>query len=197
MTRVYLVRHGLHDLVDKSLAGRMPDVHLSDQGRAQAERLARHFAGSDVRRVLTSPMARCRETAAPIARGLSLALQADDALVELDCGEWTGVSFDELDHDPRWHAWNTERENASIPGGERMADVNRRVAGLLDRLAAQDGDPAILVSHSDVIKAAVAAVLGFPLKRHDRLQIDPASITTIDLWIGGGKIVRLNEEPAP
>jgi broad specificity phosphatase PhoE len=52
------------------------------------------------------------------------------------------------------------------------------------------------VSHADVIKAALAAVLGLTLDAHDRFDIAPASLSTLVLWEGGGKVVGLNAVPA-
>lgn len=194
MTRVYLVRHATHDLVGKALAGRSPGVHLGADGRRQATRLAAHFAGREIMAIRTSPLERCRETAAPIAERLSLQVDADAALNEIDCGDWTGRTFEALARDPRWHAWNTERQRIAIPGGESSAAVQARIMEFLARLTGRA--PALLVSHSDVIKVVIATLLGAPLDRHDRLQIDPASITTLDLWEGGGKVVRMNEAAA-
>ena len=193
MTRVYLVRHGTHDLVNKALAGRMPGVHLGPTGRDEAVRLAKVFAYRDVTTIVTSPLERCRETAAPIAERLALDPVVDDRLIEIDCGTWTGVSFDQLAQDPEWGRWNSERQDAGMPGGETMVAVQRRVMGLVESLASEDREPAILVSHADVLKAAVMALIGMPLRWHDRIVIDPASVTTVDLWPGGGKVVRLNE----
>lgn len=196
MTRAYLVRHGQHGLVDKALAGRMPGVHLTAEGLAQADRLAAFFAGRDVTTVLSSPLERCQETAAPVADRLALPVTIEVDLIELDCGDWTGLSFDELDHDPRWAAWNGERARAAIPNGDTMAAVRDRVMRVIEGLAATSREPAVLVSHADVIKAALLTLLGAPLDRHDCLTIDPASITTVDLWPGGGKVVRMNEAAA-
>ena len=53
----------------------------------------------------------------------------------------------------------------------------------------------MLCSHSDVIKVVTLTLIGAPLGRYGHLAVDPASITTLDLWEGGGKVVRLNEEP--
>jgi broad specificity phosphatase PhoE len=192
MSRVFLVRHGTHGLVGKALAGRMPGVSLSAEGREEAERLATYFAGMKIARILSSPLERCRETAAPIATRLGLPVEDVPDLVEIDCGEWTGRDFAALASDPRWHAWNSERDGNGIPGGETVRDVQTRVMRPLQQLADKD-DATIIVSHSDVIKVAVMTLLGTPLRWHDRIEIDPASITTVDLWQGGGKLVRLNE----
>ena len=53
------------------------------------------------------------------------------------------------------------------------------------------------MTHSDVIKAIVSAVLGLSLDRHDSFAIEPASITTLHVWGGVGRVVRMNEVPAP
>lgn len=196
MTRVYLVRHGFHDLVGKVLAGRMPGVHLGTEGRAQAQRLAAWFADQNVTAVWSSPLERCRDTASVIADRLALPVKTDEDLNELDCGEWTGKTFDALANDPRWLEWNAERAKARIPGGETAAAVQGRIGRMLDRVVGTDREAAILVSHSDVIKIAVLTLLGAPLGRHDGLDVDPGSVTTLDLWPGGGKVVRLNEGAA-
>lgn len=191
MTRIYLVRHGTHALVGKVLAGRMPGVSLSDEGHAQAARLADHFARESVGAVLSSPLERCQETAAPIAARHGRALAVEPALTELHCGRWTGQDFDALAADPAWQRWNKERGQTAVPDGESIHAVEARVMALLDRLEA-GGTPTVLVTHSDVIKVAVLSLLGASLDLHDRVEIDPASITTLDLWRGGGKVVRSN-----
>lgn len=192
MTRLYLVRHGTHALVGKVLAGRMAGVSLSAEGQAQAERLAAHFAEEPIGAVLSSPLERCQETAAPIAARLGCAVMVEPALTELHCGRWTGQDFASLTQDPAWRRWNAERGQTAVPEGESIQAVEARVMGLLERLEAAGGAPAVLVTHSDVVKVAVLSLLGASLDLHDRVEIDPASVTTIELWPGGGKIVRSN-----
>lgn len=193
MSRVYFVRHGSHGLVDRALAGRMAGVHLSTEGEEQAAELARHFETVPVSRILSSPIDRCRETAAPIAERCGVPVEIEPALTEIDCGAWTGAPFEQLREDPRWHAWNAEREHTSIPDGESVPQVRQRVMALLDELVGADRGPTLLVSHSDVIKTAVLTLLGAPLEHYNRLAVDPASVTTVDLWRNGGKVVRLNQ----
>ena len=194
MTRVYLVRHATHGLVDKALAGRMEGVHLSDEGRAQAARLGRHFTSLPVDRLLSSPLDRCRETAQAVAAGCGRHVEIEAALNEIDCGAWTGLDFEALSDDPRWHSWNSDRERYAIPDGEAVRDVQARVMPLIEELGENGGGPAVLVSHSDVIKVVALTLIGAPLGRYSHIAVDPASVTTLDLWPGGGKVVRLNQE---
>ena len=173
----------------------MPGVSLNEAGRAEAGRLARHFARASIEAVYTSPLDRTRETADPIAAAAGCPLHAADALLEIDCGAWTGMSFADLGDDPRWRHWNEARAAAAVPGGETMAAVRERAMAFVAGLSERDG-PLVLVSHGDVIKAVVMAVLGLSLDRHDAFAIDPASVTTLAHWGTGGRVVRLNEAVA-
>ncbi len=192
MSQAILVRHAAHDRVDAVLCGRMPGVTLGAAGHAQAAALAARLRGCGATAVLTSPLERARETAAPIAAALGVVGEAVADLNEIDFGAWTGCRFDALAGDPLWHSWNAARAAGRAPGGETMAAAQGRVTGLLAALAARDCD-AVLVSHCDVIRAAVLGVLGLSLDAYDRIDIAPASLTTLALWPGGGKVVTLNE----
>jgi broad specificity phosphatase PhoE len=196
MRQVFLVRHGSHDRLGRILCGRMPGVCLSETGRAEAQALARRLAGTGAGTLLASPRERTAETAAPIAAALGLAVATEPDLDEIDVGAWTGRGFDALAADPRWAAWNAKRATAHPPGGESMAEVQGRVVRVLDRLA-EDGAPAILVSHGDVIRAALLRILGLGLDAYDRIVVDPASCSELALWPGGGRVVSLNERTAP
>ncbi len=186
------MRHAAHDRVDAVLCGRMPGVTLGSKGHAQAEAVAERLRGCGATAVLTSPLERATETAAPIAAALGVFSAIAPELNEIDFGAWTGCRFDALAVDPLWRAWNAARAAGRTPGGETMAAAQARVAGLLASLAAEDRD-AVLVSHCDVIRAAVLSVLGLSLDAFDRIEVAPASITTLALWPGGGKVVALNE----
>ena len=192
MVTLFLVRHASHGLLGKTLAGRMPGISLSPEGRVEAERLAARLGREAIDQVLTSPLERARETAAPIAARLNCPVVVADEINEIDCGEWTGQSFERLAADPRWRVWNEARAAASAPGGEAMRSVQARAMGLVRRLSAGDGAVA-MVSHSDVIKAIVAAILGLSLDRHDNFSIDPASITTVHMFGEIGRIAQMNE----
>lgn len=189
---LFLVRHATNPLVDKRLAGRMGGVNLDQQGLEQAGRLATRLSRERIDGVLTSPLERARETAGPIAARLHCPLTVAEEIDEIDCGEWTGMSFDALANDPRWTLWNAARASSGTPGGETMMSVQSRAMGLVRRLGSQAG-AFILVSHSDVIKAMVCAVMGLSLDRYDSFTIDPASITTVQVFGETGRIVRMNE----
>lgn len=196
--RVFLLRHAAHDTVGSGLAGRAPGITLGPDGLAQAGRLARRMAGQTLAAIYASPRERTRQTADAVAEGRSLDVTIASELDEIDFGRWSGNTFDTLNQDPLWRQWNAARSVARTPGGESVLDVQRRVVGLIERAAtAHAGHAIALVSHADVIKAAVSYHLGLPVDAWQRFDIAPASVTVIDVGDWGARLLTLNEEVPP
>jgi len=196
MTRFLLVRHASHDLLGHVLAGRTPGVHLNAAGLRQVAWLRERLAGVGAKALVTSPLERSVETATPIADALGLIPKIEPALVEMDFGAWTGRTFEELALDPAWKAFNTHRSAAVVPGGETMLETQSRSVAVLERLHRCFGDATlVVVSHGDVIRAAVAHYLGLSLDLLPRFEVEPASITTLTRSVRGARLVRLNECP--
>ncbi len=190
--RVGLVRHGAHDEIGRVLSGRASDIPLNEDGRREAERLARSLGESGAGRVETSPRLRTRQTAEILGAALGLAVESVAALDEIDFGAWAGRRFAELEADPAWRQWNAARATAPSPGGETMAGAVARAAGHLDRLG-REGGTVLCVSHCDVIRGLVAHYLGLGLDNILRFDIDPASVS----WLrpdgrGGAQVLTLN-----
>ena len=151
------------------------DAALTDQGRVQAERLAAALSGLDVARVLTSPLRRACDTAAPIAAACGRSVEVDDRLIEIDYGEWEGRPFTDLDPDVVAH-WR--RDSAFVPpGGESLEVVAGRVASCCVEWL--DARVVGAVSHVSPIKAAVTWTLRVPPELAWRMRLDVASITRI------------------
>lgn len=191
---ILLIRHAAHADLDVRLSGRRPGVPLSEAGEAQAAALGRRLAGAGVSRVTCSPLERTLATARAVASACGLAEpETADALTEIEFGGWTGRDFASLGDDPAWRAWNEERHRARPPGGESMAAAQARVAGWLHATAAaRPGETIAAVSHADMIRAAVADVLGLSLDKLLRFDIDPASVTTVLIGKWGARLLGLN-----
>jgi probable phosphoglycerate mutase len=193
-TTFHLVRHAAHDRVGTILCGRIPGVHLGTLGKAQAESLAARFANENVAGIHTSPLERAVETAEPIAARLGQPLEICQDIAEIDFGAWSGTSFEALAQDPRWAAWNNARSNSRPPYGETMLEAQGRIVGAMEQLRGRYADrTVVLVSHSDVIKAALLYHLGLPIDAYGRFEVEPASISTLVIGDWGSKVLRLNE----
>jgi broad specificity phosphatase PhoE len=194
VTTVLLIRHAVHSLLDRVLVGRTAGVRLSESGRRQAAALAAHLAREPLAAVCSSPQPRARETARPIAIIAGVRLEIAAAIDEIDLGAWTGRSFAELDRDPDWRAWNSMRCAARPPGGESMRELQRRVVDHLQRVhAAYPNGRIALVSHAEVIRAALLYYLRLSLDAFAQIEIRPASIATLMLGEGEARVVALNQ----
>jgi broad specificity phosphatase PhoE len=197
VTIFHLVRHGEHVWRGRGIiAGRSAGVGLTADGRAQMAAVGERLAGEEVAALYASPLQRTRESADILAARLGLPVQCRDDVIEIDFGEWTGLTFDEVRRDRRWEAWRDCRSLAAAPRGESMREAQRRTVDALNELHRTHRRGAVVVvSHGDVIRAALLFALGMPLDLHARIEIDLASISTIEFAEFGCRVRRLNERP--
>jgi probable phosphomutase (TIGR03848 family) len=191
---VLLVRHGLTPTTGVKLPGRAPGLHLSDEGRRQADAAAERIGKiGKIAAVYCSPITRARETAQPIGRAVKRALRIDRDLADLDIGEWTGMSLKQAARRPEWETVQRSPSTFRFPGGESFPEMQTRMTTALGRIVARHpGQIVVAVSHADPIKAAVAQALGTPLDLFQRIMIAPASITVVSYRRGGPSVITVN-----
>ena len=195
MTVFHLLRHG-ERASGRVLAGRTPGIGLTERGRSEIGAVAERLAGQDIAAIYSSPLQRTRESAEILAERLDLPVAFRDELIELDFGEWTGSTFEQIRADPRWQAWRTQRSLASIPGGESMRQVQRRVVeALLELGERHPGEVIVAVSHGDVIRAALVFALGMPLDFYGRIEVAQGSLSTIRIDDEGVRVLAMNDRP--
>jgi hypothetical protein len=139
MTTLLLVRHGHTDAAGKRLTGQQRGVRLNGRGRREAERLVERLEGVPIDAILTSPLERCRETAAPLARARGLSPTVHRGLIEVDYGDWTGRSIAQLQRTRLWRSVMHAPSTVRFPGGESMLEVQARMVDATVALAAQRG----------------------------------------------------------
>ena len=189
-----LVRHAAHAELGTLLSGRRRDVALSREGLDQAAIVADLLSTAPIAAVYSSPRERAWYTARDIAEPHGLKVRIDEGLDEVDFGAWSGLSFAQLDSDPDWQAWNEARGSARAPGGETMGEaVARATASLAEMAREHDGETFVAVSHCDIIRGVIAHHLGLPLDHLLRLEVDPASVSRIEIGPGGARILSVNE----
>ena len=164
MRAVYLVRHGQPERTDVRhlCVGRL-DLPLSQEGRQQAKALGDHFrpllcAGTSVK-VISSPLSRCRDTAAEISPGYTVM----DDFLEVDMGQWTGRSFDDIQKvwPDLYDARGKDMVNTAPPGGESLRQCqDRALKGLKKALACCPGSDLIIVAHGGLIRMLAAGLSG-------------------------------------
>ena len=148
VTIVHLMRHGEVHNPHGILYGRLPDYHLSELGLKMAERVADHLAGRDITHVVSSPLERAQETAAPLATALGLTPVIDPRVIE-SSNVFEGKRFGHGDNALRkpstWiHLWNPLKPSWGEPYKEVVA---RMLAAVYDARDAAAGHEAAIVSH--------------------------------------------------
>ena len=183
-----LVRHGRTEAnATGVLAGRTPGVRLDETGEQQAARTAERLATVPLAALVSSPLERCRDTAAAISRAQQgrVRVTRDKGLTECDYGEWQGRPIKELAKEKLWRTVQTQPSAAVFPGGESMTAMQARGVAAVRRLdaaiEAEHGPAAVwaAVSHGDVIKSILADALGLHLDLFQRIHVDPASISIV------------------
>lgn len=189
MTTVVLLRHGrTSSNATGVLAGRSSGVELDDHGRGQVARAAERLSGVTLAGIVSSPLRRCRQTAASLLdQHPDRHVEVERGLIECGYGEWTGRKLSELAKEPLWRTVQTQPSAVQFPGGEAMVEMSSRALNAIHvwdrRITAEHGANAIwvAVSHGDVIKAILAAALGMHLDAFQRIMVDPASMSVVRL----------------
>jgi probable phosphomutase (TIGR03848 family) len=198
VTTVILLRHGRTTAnTGGVLAGWTPGVQLDETGQAQVAAVGQRLAGVPLAAVVSSPLERCRATAAAVLTGRDLELQSDDRLGEARYGDWTGRPLKELVKEPLWKVVQAHPSAAVFPGpeGEGLAQTQARAVAAVREWNARLGPDAVWLacSHGDVIKAVLADALGLHLDQFQRIVVDPASISVVSYTETRPFVLRVND----
>lgn len=196
-TTIHLLRHGEVDNPRGVLYGRLPGYHLSELGRKMADRAAEHLAGRDVVAVLSSPLERAQETAAPVAARFDLEIQTDERLIEAE-NAFQGLTFGVGDGSLRRPGhWRLLRNPFRPSWGEPYAhQVARMLAAIADTRKQVRGHEAVLVSHQLPIWITRSALEGRRLWHDPRKrQCSLASLSSFT-YLGDDLVSISYTEPA-
>jgi probable phosphomutase (TIGR03848 family) len=189
-----LIRHALTQATGRRLSGRTPGIHLSEEGRRQAEELAGRLHPLPLAAVYASPLERCLETAQAIADPRGLTVHPVPDLAEIDYGKWTGRSMPQLVRTALWKKVQQSPSSVTFPEGEGLADAQRRGVAALEEIATRHPRGTVaVVSHADVIRLALAHYAGLHIDLFQRLIVSPASVSAIGLGDRIPRLVRMND----
>jgi probable phosphoglycerate mutase len=191
---ILMVRHGRTPTTGKVLPGRAKGLHLSDDGIAEAKRVAERIAEmKKVAAIYASPLERTRETAAPIAKALGLNVVTHKGLLECDFGDWTGASLSSLMKKKEWTTVQRAPSSFRFPDGESFTEMQTRMVSTLDEIRrAHPGKVVVCVSHADPIKAALAHAMGTHLDLFQRIVVSTCSVSAVAYADTGPVVLTVN-----
>jgi broad specificity phosphatase PhoE len=147
-------------------------------------------------RVVSSPLPRARDTAAPLAAALTVDLETDARLGELHQGPWQGLAESEVARrwPLEWAVWRTAPETLDLDGRETLTALYARVADAFDNLVRlSDAATVVVFTHDAVVRAAVAWTLRVGPATYRHIDVANCSITTIHASTSGTRLVALND----
>jgi probable phosphoglycerate mutase len=192
-TLVYIARHGEVDPRWRDRVYGCLDVELSRAGEDEARACAAFLDGVDLDAVFTSPLARARFSADLLAERRGLVPRAHAGLVELDRGEWAGLSFGELEARApgALAAWNRAPDVVRPPRGESLADLVVRVKTALAECIVPGRHRTVAVAaHGWVARVLLCQALGLELASAARLRMRTACLSAVR-WHAGEAVELL------
>jgi broad specificity phosphatase PhoE len=197
--RLIVVRHGQTawnvGAGEERFRGRT-DLPLDPVGMDQARAVAGRLKGESIAALYASPLLRARQTIAPLAEDLGLAVQPHDGMLDINYGRLQGLTHSQAAsaHADEYVRWRTHPAQVRFPDGESLADVQARLLVLMDELTARHpGQTIVLVGHQIVNKVLACTLLGLSLDRIWRIRQDTAGIDLFqwenEAWI----TLRLND----
>jgi probable phosphoglycerate mutase len=183
-TRLLLIRHGATALTAEDRFSGSVGVDLSDEGRAQARRLAERLAHASIAAVYASPLSRTLETASIVAQPHRLAPVTRDGLREISHGRWEGLTRHEVEsrYSDEYTSWESDPFTFAPEGGESgVAVLARALPVIREIVVAHAGQNVIVVSHKATLRLLLSSLLGFDARGYrDRLDQSPACLNVVD-----------------
>ena len=183
-TRLYLVRHGATPLSAEDKFSGAENVFLSDEGRAQAERLSHRLADDKIDAIYASPLDRTLETASIIAKPHNLTPIPKEGLQEISHGHWEGLTRKEVEdkYGDEYEAWDSDPFTFAPKDGESGISVLARALPVIHEVVVNHKDGNVLVvSHKATLRIIISSLLGFDVRGYrDRLDQAPACLNILD-----------------
>ena len=196
MTRIILVRHGQTEWNSTERFRGHADVPLDKIGLAQAEATGKYVARlCHPVAIYAAPLSRTIKTAEAIARQFNLPVESESGLIDVDCGQWQGLTPDEVRQ--RWprefEQWLNLPGRFGFPGGESLEDARLRAMQTLNALLNRHtGQDIVLVSHTALNRLILLSALGLGCDQFWNLRQDTCAVNVLETRLEGFVVVSLN-----
>ena len=193
-TRLYLVRHGQVEGYQEKRYNGQRNVSLTEIGKEQSERVCACLSAVALDAVYSSDLDRSRYCASLIAECHGLAVVAEEALREINFGDWEGRTWVELQeiYPLEWQRRLQDLTNYQVPGGESLQDAADRIRPVIGRiLARHTGGHIALVAHGGLNRIVLLDAIGAVLERAFSIEQDYGCLNIIDYLDGGHAVVKL------
>jgi len=183
MTDIYLVRHGQTEWNTQLIFRGRKDIPLNERGHKQARAIAGALKDRNIDAIYTSPLSRAVETAQPVATLFDLEVVPVQGFIDINYGEWEGVSYDEVKkrYTDQYAQWEKRPELVQFPQGETLDVVKERAFGALTDIARKNPTRSVLIiSHRVINKVLLCALLGLSTGHFWEIRQDTGCINIME-----------------
>lgn len=195
MTELLIIRHGETAWNTEEIFRGRADIGLSDIGLLQAKLLAEYLRDTPVEAVYSSPLKRAVTTAEGIAGTHGLKVQTEYDLIDIDYGEWQGMSLQEVGkiYNTLYIKWLQEPQNTAIPGGETLEKVRKRAVRVIEEILTKHSGTVVVIAHRVVNKVLICALLGLDNSHFWNIRQDTCGITKFGYRNGQYVLISHND----
>jgi broad specificity phosphatase PhoE len=183
MTKIYLVRHGQTEWNKKlTFRGRV-DIQLNETGHREARAILDALKNKNIDAIYTSPLKRSIETAQPIADYFHLEVVPVQGLIDINYGDWEGLTFNEVKkrYSNQYDKWEKKPDSIRFPHGETLDEVRERAfRNFKDIVKKNSGKSILIVPHRVINKVLLCALLGLSNSHFWEIRQDTACINLIE-----------------
>ena len=172
-------------------------VGLNARGRLQALRTAEALVSLMPIALYTRPLRRALETAPIISQRLGVEVCPCDNLKEINVGLLDGLTQDEMwqQYPDFMRTWSSDGPTAVMPGGEYILQVQKRAWDTIEEIKGlHPEDNVAVVSHSFTLQVLMCRLIGMPLSNFQRLRVNLASMTQVEMGQDSTTLVRYNDQ---
>jgi len=189
-----LIRHGETAWNREGKVQGISDIELNEEGRHQARQLALSLRESDFQAIYSSPLLRACQTARIINRYHQVPLHLEAGLMEMDQGDFEGLSFRELMACEKefLKKWLSDPASVRMPQGESFPELQRRAWRVIEGIVAK-ADNALVVSHNFTIASILCKIKNISLSEFRSVHVDTASKTVVSFRGGAASIELFND----
>lgn len=195
MITLWMVRHGQTDWnVQKRYQGHS-DIPLNETGQQQAEKIANRLKSERLHAIFSSDLQRAMQTAQAIANPHNLTIESEPDLREANFGVLEGLRYKDVieQYKTMAEAWFADPE-CPPDGGEKLSQVLQRVQKVRKHIEENYSRKRILlVGHDGALRLLISDLIGLPATQYWRFNLDPCSLTQVNIYPGGAILVRLND----
>lgn len=195
MIRIILIRHGE---TTWNVVGRFQgqeDTCLSEAGQRQGKQVAEALRGTAIDAVVASPLHRAKVTAQYCAQLHDLPVHTDERLIEINHGKWEGMLVDEVQatYPELYTQWHQHPHLVTMPNGESLADMKRRIQDALHEYCYKyEGKTILVAAHDAVNKVMICSMLGLDMSHFWQIKQDNTCINILEGTEQAWRIVLLN-----